>query len=91
MRAATIRDGRIEVVEHPDPEPQDGQLLVRVRAAGLNGADIMQVAGHYPAPPGVPADIPGLELAGEVVSCGRRASRFESSTGRRPVRPPATA
>src|SRR4051794_30395498 len=77
MRAATIRDGRIEVVEHPDPEPQDGQLLVRVRAAGLNGADIMQVAGHYPAPPGVPADIPGLELAGEVVSCGRRASRFE--------------
>jgi NADPH2:quinone reductase len=77
MRAATIRDGRIEVVEHPDPEPQDGQLLVRVRAAGLNGADILQVAGHYPPPPGVPPDIPGLELAGEVVSCGRRAERFE--------------
>jgi NADPH:quinone reductase len=77
MRAATIRDGRIEVVEHPDPEPQDGQLLVRVRAAGLNGADIMQVAGHYPPPPGVPPDIPGLELAGEVVACGRRADRFE--------------
>jgi NADPH:quinone reductase-like Zn-dependent oxidoreductase len=77
MRAATIRDGRIEVAEHPDPEPQDGQLLVRVRAAGLNGADILQVAGHYPPPPGVPADIPGLELAGEVVSCGRRVERFE--------------
>src|SRR5262249_35568638 len=77
MRAATIRDGRIEVADHPDPEPQDGQLLVRVRAAGLNGADIMQVAGHYPPPPGVPADIPGLELAGEVVTCGRRAERFE--------------
>jgi len=77
MRAATIRDGRIEVVEHPDPEPQDGQLLVRVRAAGLNGADILQVAGHYPPPPGVPADIPGLELAGEVVACGRRADRFQ--------------
>ena len=77
MRAATIRDGRIEVADHPDPEPQDGQLLVRVRAAGLNGADMLQVAGHYPAPPGAPADIPGLELAGEVVACGRRAGRFE--------------
>ncbi len=77
MRAATIRDGRIEVAEHPDPEPQDGQLLVRVRAAGLNGADMMQLAGHYPAPPGAPQDIPGLELAGEVVSCGRRVGRFE--------------
>jgi NADPH2:quinone reductase len=77
MRAATIRDGRIEVVDHPDPEPQDGQLLVRVKAAGLNGADLMQLAGGYPAPPGAPQDIPGLELAGEVVSCGRRAGRFE--------------
>jgi NADPH2:quinone reductase len=77
MRAATIRDGRVEVVEHPDPEPQDGQLLVRVHAAGLNGADMLQVAGHYPPPPGAPADIPGLELAGEVVSCGRRVGRFE--------------
>ncbi|HET6547485.1 MAG TPA: zinc-binding dehydrogenase [Solirubrobacter sp.] len=77
MRAATIRDGHIEVVEHPDPEPQDGQLLVRVRGAGLNGADMMQLAGRYPAPPGAPPDVPGLELAGEVVACGRRAGRFE--------------
>jgi NADPH2:quinone reductase len=77
MRAATIRDGRIEVVVHPDPEPQDGQLLVRVRAAGLNGADMLQLAGNYPAPPDAPADIPGLELAGEVIACGRRAGRFE--------------
>src|SRR3954447_24005841 len=77
MRAATIRDGRIEVAEHSDPEPQDGQLLVRVRAAGLNGADMMQLAGRYPAPPGAPADIPGLELAGEVVGVGRRVGRFE--------------
>jgi NADPH:quinone reductase len=77
MRAATIRDGAIVVAEHPDPEPQDGQLLVRVRAAGLNGADMLQLAGRYPAPVGAPADIPGLELAGEVVACGRRAGRFE--------------
>ena len=76
MRAATIRDGRIEVAEHPDPEPQDGQLLVRVRAAGLNGADMLQVAGHYPAPPGAPEDIPGLELAGEVEALGPGAERF---------------
>jgi NADPH:quinone reductase len=77
MRAVTIRDGGVVVAEHPDPEPQDGQLLVRVRAAGLNGADMLQVAGHYPAPHGAPADIPGLELAGEVLACGRRAERFE--------------
>src|SRR5204863_5466544 len=77
MRAVTIRDGAIVVAEHPDPEPQDGQLLVRVRAAGLNGADMMQLAGRYPAPVGAPPDIPGLELAGEVLACGRRAERFE--------------
>ena len=77
MRAATIVDGRIEVADHPDPEPQDGQLLVRVRAAGLNGADMMQLAGKLPAAAGRARDIPGLELAGEVVACGRRAGRFE--------------
>jgi NADPH:quinone reductase-like Zn-dependent oxidoreductase len=78
MRAATIRDGEIAVQEHPDPEPQAGELLVRVRAAGLNGADINQLKGRYPAPPGVPPDIPGLELAGEVVAAGRGVSRFET-------------
>jgi NADPH2:quinone reductase len=77
MRAATIRDGEIAVQEHPDPEPQGGELLVRVHAAGLNGADIHQLKGGYPAPPGSPPDIPGLELAGEVVGLGRGARRFE--------------
>jgi NADPH:quinone reductase len=77
MRAATIRDGEIVVDEHPDPEPQSGELLVRVRAAGLNGADIHQLKGGYPAPPGSPPDIPGLELAGEVVALGRGVRRFE--------------
>ena len=77
MRAATISDGEISVQEHPDPEPQAGELLVRVRAAGLNGADMLQLKGKYPAPPGVPPDIPGLELAGEVVALGREARRFE--------------
>src|SRR5215217_8290744 len=77
MRAATIRDGEISVREHPDPRPQTGELLVRVRAAGLNGADMHQLAGRYPAPPGAPPDIPGLELAGEVVETGDGVTRFE--------------
>jgi NADPH:quinone reductase len=77
MRAATIRDGSIAVEEHPDPVPGDSDLLIRVRAAGLNGADIMQLKGRYPAPPGAPQDIPGLELAGEVVECGAGVQRFE--------------
>jgi NADPH2:quinone reductase len=77
MRAATVRDGSIAVEEHPDPVPETGELLVRVRAAGLNGADMMQLAGRYPAPPGAPQDIPGLELAGEVAEVGRSVTRFE--------------
>jgi NADPH:quinone reductase-like Zn-dependent oxidoreductase len=77
MRAATIVDGSIAVREHPDPRPQAGELLVRVRAAGVNGADMLQLRGHYPPPPGTPPDIPGLELAGEVVECGDGVRRFE--------------
>jgi NADPH2:quinone reductase len=77
MRAATIHDGTISVQEHPDPVPEAGQLLVAVRAAGLNGADMLQLQGRYPPPPGAPADIPGLELAGEVLECGRGVERFE--------------
>ena len=76
MRAATIVDGRIEVREHPDPAPGAGQILVAVHAAGLNGADMLQKKGHYPPPPGAPADIPGMELAGEVVAVGPGATRF---------------
>jgi putative PIG3 family NAD(P)H quinone oxidoreductase len=76
MRAVTIRDKQLSVEDHPDPEPGAGECLVRVRAAGLNGADVMQLRGHYPAPPGAPQDIPGLELAGEVVARGPGAARF---------------
>ena len=77
MRAATIVDGSLIVKDHPDPEPGAGEVLVRVRAAGLNGADLLQRRGLYPPPPGAPADIPGLELAGEVVATGPGATRFE--------------
>ncbi|HET9101965.1 MAG TPA: zinc-binding dehydrogenase [Solirubrobacteraceae bacterium] len=76
MRAVTIREGSLSVEEHPDPEPGHGEVLVRVRAAGLNGADMIQLRGHYPAPPGSPQDIPGLELAGEVAALGPGAERF---------------
>ena len=76
MRAATVRDGQIVVETHPDPEPGSAELLVRVRAAGLNGADVLQRKGGYPAPPGFPPDIPGLEFAGEVVALGPGTERF---------------
>jgi putative PIG3 family NAD(P)H quinone oxidoreductase len=77
MRAATIREGAVHVDEHPDPVPGSGELLINVRAAGLNGADILQRKGAYPAPAGSPADIPGLELAGEVAVCGPGVTRFK--------------
>ncbi len=76
MRAVTIRDQQLSVEDHPDPEPGSGEVLIRVRAAGINGADMMQRAGGYPAPPGAPQDIPGLELAGEVIGLGAGARRF---------------
>jgi NADPH2:quinone reductase len=76
MRAVTIREQEILIEEHADPAPGTGEVLVRVRAAGLNGADMMQRRGLYPAPPGSPADIPGLELAGVVDQLGHGAQRF---------------
>jgi NADPH:quinone reductase len=76
MRAVTIKDKNLSVEDHPDPTPGAGECLVRVRAAGLNGADMMQRRGLYPAPPGAPPDIPGLELAGEVIARGPGANRF---------------
>jgi putative PIG3 family NAD(P)H quinone oxidoreductase len=69
-------DGALEWREHPDPQPGRGELLVAIRAAGINSADLMQRAGFYPAPPGSPADIPGLELAGEVEAVGDGVTRF---------------
>jgi len=76
MRAVTIREKEVVVEEHPDPEPGVGEVLVRVHAAGLNGADMMQRRGLYPAPAGSPQDIPGMELAGEVAGLGPGAERF---------------
>jgi putative PIG3 family NAD(P)H quinone oxidoreductase len=76
LHAVTIVDGRLEWREHPDPRPGAGELLVDVHAAGLNGADLLQRRGGYPAPPGSPQDIPGLELAGEVAAVGPGVTAF---------------
>jgi NADPH2:quinone reductase len=77
MRAVTIRDTQLVLEQHPDPIAGAGEVLIRVKAAGLNGADMHQRLGRYPAPPGSPQDIPGLELAGEVIEQGPGAERFK--------------
>jgi putative PIG3 family NAD(P)H quinone oxidoreductase len=74
MKALLLPD--LSLVDRPDPIPGPGELLVSVRAAGLNRADLAQRAGRYPAPPGWPADIPGLEYAGVVTALGTGVSRF---------------
>jgi NADPH2:quinone reductase len=83
MRAATIRtpqggtgEAQIVIEEHSDPVAGSEEVLVRVHGAGLNGADMMQRRGLYPAPPGSPQDIPGMEFAGEVLALGPGAKRF---------------
>ncbi len=78
MRAAVIRSaGGPEVLaieSRPVPTPGSGEVLIRVHGSALNRADLLQRAGRYPAPAGVPADIPGLEFAGEVVALGPNAA-----------------
>lgn len=56
----------LQLRERPTPSPGPGEVLVRVRASGVNRADLLQRMGRYPGPPGAPADIPGLEIAGDV-------------------------
>ncbi|MBS1848698.1 MAG: zinc-binding dehydrogenase [Actinobacteria bacterium] len=76
MRAVTFVEGAVEIREHPVPTPGVGELLVAVRAAGLNSGDLLQQRGLYPAPAGIAPDIPGLEFAGEVVEVGPGVERF---------------
>ena len=66
----------LQLLERPSPTCSPTDLRVRVRATAVNRADLLQRRGFYPAPPGVPADIPGLELAGEVIELGSAASGF---------------
>lgn len=74
MRSVTIAGGRLVVTDRPVPAPGPGEVLVRVHGAGLNRADLLQRAGGYPAPPGVPADVPGMEFAGVVEALGPEAT-----------------
>jgi NADPH2:quinone reductase len=76
MYAATLVDGALEWRQHPDPEPESGQVVVSVATAGINAADLLQRKGFYPAPPGSPPDIPGMEFAGQVHRLGAGTSRF---------------
>ncbi len=82
MRAITIvsfggTEG-LEVRDVPDAPPATAdRVRVRVHAAGLNRADILQRMGRYPAPPGYPQDIPGLEFAGEVMEVGHEARMWK--------------
>jgi len=66
------------VDERPDPVPQSSEVLVRATHAALNPADVAQRAGNYPAPPGSPADIPGLEVAGTVIACGEAVTAWRA-------------
>ena len=82
MRAVTIvRYGGVEGLEvrevEPPADPKADRVRVRVRAAALNRADILQRLGHYPAPPGFAQDIPGLEFAGEVEAVGDEVSLWK--------------
>jgi NADPH2:quinone reductase len=74
MKAIVIREPGgpdvLELRDVPDPEPSRGEVRVRVRATGVNRADLLQRMGVYPAPPGSPKDIPGLEFAGEIDAVG---------------------
>src|SRR2546423_8026531 len=80
MTAITIREpGGPDVLvpqTRPAPSPGAEEVLVKVAAAGVNRPDVMQRQGLYPPPPGA-SDIPGLEIAGEVVALGSGASRFK--------------
>jgi NADPH:quinone reductase len=78
VRAVTVEGGTLELAERPVPEPAHHEVLVRVHGAGLNRADLAQRAGVYPAPPGVPPDIPGLEFAGVVEDAGPGVTTLRS-------------
>jgi putative PIG3 family NAD(P)H quinone oxidoreductase len=81
MKAVVIsKPGPAEVLtvaERAGPEVGPSQVLIRVKAAGINRADLLQREGKYPAPAGVPADIPGLEVAGVVETTGTNATRWK--------------
>lgn len=81
MRAVVITEfGGPEVLKLQDvarPEPEAGEVLVRVRSSGLNRADLIQRVGRYPAPSGSPQDIPGMEFSGTIEAVGPNVTLWE--------------
>ncbi|MEO6683259.1 MAG: NAD(P)H-quinone oxidoreductase [Ginsengibacter sp.] len=67
----------LQIAERSIPVPLDNEVLIKIKAAGINRPDIAQRKGSYPAPPGAPADIPGLEVAGIVEECGKDVKRWK--------------
>jgi len=67
----------LQISERNKPEPAEGEVLIAVRAAGVNRPDVLQRKGLYAAPAGVPHDIPGLEVAGIIESCGSETGRWK--------------
>jgi NADPH:quinone reductase len=70
VRAIVLHGEELRLEERPDPAPGSSEVLVAAPYAALNPADLAQRAGRYPAPPGAPQDVPGLEVCGTVVACG---------------------
>jgi NADPH2:quinone reductase len=82
MKAVYIKEfgsvNGLEIRELPDPpQPAPDQVLIRVHAAGLNRADLLQIRGNYPPPPGYSPNIPGLEFAGEVIAVRENVERWK--------------
>jgi NADPH2:quinone reductase len=67
----------LQLVDRPIPVPAKNEVLIHVKAAGVNRPDIAQRKGSYPPPPGAPADIPGLEVSGIVEACGPEVNRWK--------------
>ena len=82
MRAIVIVDDQLRLEERPDPAPQGSEVVVAAGYAGINPADLAQLAGRYPAPAGSPPDVPGLEVAGRVVACGGQVRDWQRKPGR---------
>jgi len=81
VRCVVLREGDLEVVERETPQPGPRDVVVAVHTAGLNSADLLQRQGLYPAPPGWPADVPGMEMAGVIANVGEDV--HEALLGRR--------
>jgi NADPH2:quinone reductase len=81
MKAVVIKEPGgpevLQIQDFPDPVPQAGEVLIDVKAAGVNRSDIFQRKGNYPPPPGVVSDIPGLEVAGIVSDLGQGSQRWK--------------